>query len=464
MISRVHRTKLSYSRWPFLLCLGWCLGTAGCGGGDDASDEETPEYQVPPFHSTGLPPADPSFANAYSWDGSWNPAPSEFPIDGMFDETHPTLPPGTWGWDNECDCPGDEGLAIYENEFVDRGVDFEALADGEGRVFGWRMISLDGSAVEMDHRADNWEGCPGVDIFDLAPGGDLSSTAGINPGEGPDMLRYATGASVDLRTGSDTRGALFDNDLVILGSDNVLPLNTYDISGTTVHTGPGSDLVFIRNFGPAAIDLGNGLAGRTDTTDLADGDDMVILQGNMRDFRVYGGYGNDVVVWYVDEVLDDRWLGPNFFGGGGWGDAIFGDPGTDRLILVIPQDTEIVTARADHDDHPGTFLAFIYADYAESIDTPTADDVHARYYGIAPPGPAGEKTLTLSYRSADGAVFTHDFYMTAFEELQLGAGGDAVVCRVDDVEGTVTPDATLAPMTDIPQRSAFNELFDTFAR
>jgi hypothetical protein len=377
------------------------------------------------------------------------------------DPTQEGLPPGVWGWDNGCDCPGQEGTAIYDNEFVERGLDFEQLVDAQGQHFGWRLIDTDGGTTELDARADHFSGSRGADIFDLTV---LASTGGLNLGEGPDMLRFGEGYSLDVRVGSDESGSFHDNDLVIAGRDVVLPLNEYDIFGATIHTGPGSDLVFVRNFGPAAIDLGNGASGRTDTVDPQDGDDMAVLSGNMRDFRIYGGRGTDTFVWYVDEVVDDRFLGPNFFGGGGWGEALHGDSGVDRLVLAVDPATEIVTQRGDHDGNPGSLLALVYTDYAASVDGPTENDPFARYYGTAPVGPNGEHTITLSYRSPNGAVFTHDFYITSVEELQLGTGSDARVYRVDPATGALTLDASLTPLTVIPSRAAYNTLFDTFGR
>jgi hypothetical protein len=223
-------------------------------------------------------------------------------------------------------------------------------------------------------------------------------------------------------------------------------------------------LVFAQNFGPAAIDLGNGNSGRTDSLDRADGDDMAVLSGNMRDFRIFGGWGNDVFVWYVDEVLDDRFLGPNFYGGGAWGDAVWGDTGTDRLVLAVAPDTEVVHERGLHDNNPGSLLSFVYSDYAPTTDGPTVDDVFARYFGTAEIGPAGEHTITLSYRSPDSAVFTQDFYATAIEEIQLGTGSDAIVYTVDQTSGLLTPAVDLDPITAIPLRGDFNSLFDTFGR
>ena len=56
-----------------------------------------------------------------------------------------------------------------------------------------------------------------------------------------------------------------------------------------------------------------------------------------------GGEGNDVMVWYVDDnVQTTTWLGPNFFGGGGHGDALWNDSGTDRLVLAVPTDSPVV--------------------------------------------------------------------------------------------------------------------------
>jgi len=422
-----------------------------------------------PHGATGLPPVSTTVAGVYSWDGSWNPAPGDFPLPGLLDSdpTQAGLPPGSWGWDGACDCPGQVGTAIYDNEFVKKGLDFQRLLDGAGRHFGWRLIDTDGAETNLDHRGDAFSGSDGVDIFDLD---DLSSSGpsdrseGINLAEGPDMLRFRTAHSLDARTGSTRRGALFDNDLVILGSETVLPSNQYDIKGATVHTGPGSDLVFVRNLGQAGIDLGNGAGGRTDTLDPADGDDMILLAGNMRDFRVFGGNGNDVFVWYVDEAVDDRFLGPNFYGAGGWGQALWSDAGTDRLVMMIDPDTAVVHQRGDHDDHPGSFLSFVYANYAPTVDAPTANDVYARYAGLAEPGPENQHTIILSYRSPDGKVFTHDFAITAVEEIQFGAAADAKVYRVNQQDGTLTLDPGLAPLTQLPERSRFNALFDTFAR
>lgn len=236
------------------------------------------------------------------------------------------------------------------------------------------------------------------------------------------------------------------------------------ISGATVHTGPGSDLVFVRNLGQAGVDLGNGAGGRTDTLDRSDGDDMILLAGNMRDFRVFGGYGNDVFVWYVDEVVDERFLGPSFYGAGGWPPAMWSDEGVDRLVMMIDPSTKVVHQRSEHDDNPGSLLSFVYADYAPTVDAPTANDGYARYQGTAEIGPGNQHTVTLSYRSANGRVFTHDFYITAVEEIQFGAAADAKVYRVSQADGTLTLDASLAPITEIPDRAQFGTLFDAFAR
>ena len=165
------------------------------------------------------------------------------------------------------------------------------------------------------------------------------------------------------------------------------------------------------------------------------------------------------------ENPETDWLGPNFYGGGGWGDALWGDTGIDRLVLVIPVDTEIVERRSDHDDNWDSLLSMVYDPYDPTIDDPTAGDPFARYPN-APVGAAGEKTITLSYRSVDHSVFTHDFYATAIEEIQLGLGSDAVVYSVNQATGALTERPDLAPLldSDIPKRADFNHLFDTFGR
>jgi hypothetical protein len=439
----------------------------GAGGGGSGSG---------PGGGTGVaggggsaPPSDPHLdpapgANTYSWDGSWTPSADDFPIEGMVDETHATLPPGKWGWDNACDCPGDEGTAIYDNEYVGKGVELEQVQDDEGRLFGWRMISTGSGGIAFDHRADHFEGSTGVDIVDMNPDGEFLNSPGLDIGDGPDILRYSTGRGVDARTGSDTKGALRDNDLVILGSERQAGLNEYEIEGTTIHTGPGADLVFARNFGAAAVDLGNGQSGRTDAVDASDGDDVAVLQGNMRDFRVFGGNGSDTFIWYVDEANDDRWLGPAFFGCGGWGDAIWADDGTDRLVLVVPPDTTIAPTRPEHDGQMGSLLAFIYLDYEIKEDAPTVSDPFARYYSTVPDGPNGERTITLGYRSESGSVDTADFYITNVDEIQLGLGPDAVVYTVNHETGALTLDASLAPLEQAPDRGSHNALVDTFGR
>jgi len=471
-----HRALSTRSSCLILATAFFALGHAACSTDDDSGgDGDSPSggdgdggggKVDDGADGDGMFNGAPADAGKYSWDDSWTP--SSFPVAGLIDETHADLPPGKWGWDNGCDCPGDEGLAIYENEFLGRDLMFETVTDAEGEVFGWRLVSNDGSPIEMDARLDKFDGTPGVDIIDLKERGNLNGTGpndqgspGINLGDGPDMLRFGTGWSIDLRVGDSERGSEADNDLVILGTNDVLPNAEYDIFGATIHTGPGSDLVFTKNFGPAAIDLGNGQSGRTDSVDGDDGDDMAILEGNMRDFRVYGGGGDDVFVWYVDQVVDNEWLGPNFFGGGGWGDAIWADAGVDRLILAIDPATEVVTARGDHDGNPGSFLALIYSDYAPNIDTPTEEDVFARYYSTVPEGPDGQRTVTVSYRSADESVFTHDFYITSVEQVQMGVGDDAIVYDVDYVTGALTV-SSAAPLTEIPERGAYEALFDTF--
>jgi hypothetical protein len=105
----------------------------------------------------------------------------------------------------------------------------------------------------------------------------------------------------------------------------------------------------------------------------------------------------------------------------------------------------------------------VYDPYEEPIDGPTEADALARYYGTAPVGPAGEHTTTLSYRSFDGSVFTHDFYATSVELVQLGVGDDAKVFDVDPETGALSPSAA-PPVDDIPVRAAYQALFGTFGR
>ena len=61
-------------------------------------------------------------------------------------------------------------------------------------------------------------------------------------------------------------------------------------------------------------------------------------------------------------------------------------------------------------------------------------------------------------------MFTHDFYATSIEELQLGVGANAIVYSADQATGTLTANPDLERVTELPDRGAFNELVDTFGR
>jgi hypothetical protein len=218
--------------------------------------------------------------------------------------------------------------------------------------------------------------------------------------------------------------------------------SSFDIATSSIHTGAGDDLLFIRDAERSGFDAGN-LGGDTSKLDPEDGDDIAVLRGNMFDFRFFGGAGDDTAVWYIDEVKQDSaWLGPNFFGGGGSGQALWGDPGTDRLVLVIPESTEIISSGATQ---PGQLLVRVVNGYKSQPewDAPTMNDPKARYCVTCGVSPAGEKTITLEYRSANGEINTGYFWVTAFEELQIGVGPGAQVYSIDDVAGTVTLDPAL---------------------
>ncbi len=106
------------------------------------------------------------------------------------------------------------------------------------------------------------------------------------------------------------------------------------------------------------------------------------------------------------------------------------------MILAVPKDTPIVTQTPT----PAGALLVRAADGTLVEDTPTAADPYAHYCVECGVGPAGQKTLILEYRSANGKVFTGYFYVTGFAELQLGVGPDALVYKLDSVLGTATID------------------------
>ena len=354
----------------------------------------------------------------------------------------PVLPPGEWDWD---DARND--LANWRNFETSLGR-FERLRDSGGRHYGWRFVGND-TNVDYAGAAGYFEGSSGPDLLDLGPAGAVHSFGRGNLADGPDVLVFDRSWSLDFRTGSTDRGSVRDDDLVIAGCGES-PDGAFDIETTTIHTGPGHDWVFARDLSRAGIDLGNGDGGRTDTVDPTDGDDLAVIRGNAHDFRVVGGAGDDVFVWYADEVVQTTThLGPNFFGNGQHGDALWQDDGRDRLVMAVPATTEVVTGSPTP---PGGLLVR-GTDGGLVLDDPTQHDVHARYCVECGTGPDGRRTVILEYRSADESVFTGYFYLTAIEELQVGVGEEARVYRIDETEGRVELDGSLEPF-DPPVPSA----------
>ena len=433
-------------------------GAAGDGDGD--GDDDTTLVDV-----DGEWPWEP---NAYSWDGSWTPDKNSFPLEGLLDTIYfdghdvegipsPILPPGEWDWQTT------SLLAVWHG-FESLVGAFESLEDQSQNQFGWRLQRIHEEGIEVDAILQSFHGSSGADILDFGPAGVYHSAGNplygdpVNFGDGPDILRFAQSYSATARLGSSETGSVRDNDLVMLGTGDSLPAGTYDVVTTGIHTGPGNDLVFVDNWERSLIDLGNGANGQTDTIDPNDGRDIVVIGGNARDFRIYGGRGDDLFVWHVDQVnqLPETWLGPNFFGGGSWGDALFSDPGSDRLLLDIPPDTVLVNTPAE--SVAGTLLVFVENDYQVVIDTPTEGDQWGRYYVTAPPGPAGERTMVFQYRSADAGINTAYFYVTDVEELQVGLGKDAKLYSLDDVLGVATLDPLLEPVREVPTRAQYEHL------
>ncbi len=373
--------------------------------------------------------------NEWSWDGSWTPGSGDFPLAGLFDEKYgdghdgtPVLPPGDWDWD---DASND--LANWGNFETNIG-SFEALVDGESNQYGWRLVGI-AASVDYFGAAEYFEGSTGVDYMDLGPSGSIHSLGDANLGEGPDVLIFDSSHTLDFRTGTTMDGALRDDDLVIAGC-NANSDGAFDITTTTLRTGPGDDWVFVRDISDVSIDLGNGDGGRTDTLDPLDGDDLVVLRGNGHDFRVFGGQGDDVFFWFVDENIQTTpWVGPKFFGGGGWEDALFGENGDDRLVLMVPSDTTLVTTSPP----PAGGLLVLPTDGGFVGDDPTESDEFARHCVECGTSESGEKTIVLAYISADGTIETGNFYVTGIEELQVGVGDEAVVYRLDAAAGTATP-------------------------
>ena len=430
-------------------------------------DVQSPDVSTPadvPSPSDTQPPPAPRFPhagagwpepNAWSWDGSWVPAPDDFPLSGLFDDEYfdghtlwdgtvsPILPPGRWDWND-----ANDDLANWRSFEGSVGT-FRPLRDAADRQFGWQLLGNTPDAVPFNGPAHYFEGTPGVDVLHLGPGGRINSDTEGSLGDGPDVLVFDRAWSLDYRTGSSLEGGARDNDLVVAGcTPNEAAL--YDIYGATFHTGPGADRIYARDMRAAAIDAGNGDGGITSVLDPLDGDDLIVVRGNMKDFRLFGGAGDDVFVWYVDEMGEGiSFAGPNFFGAGGAGDAIWDVVGTDRLVLVIPPDTRIVGAPPTR---PGDLMV---SDYYGNLpdfswDEPVYEDLYARYCVTCGTGPRGRKTLNMEYRAATGVAFTGWFWMTDVEELQLGVGPGAVVYRVDQASATLTRADDLAPFDPPP--------------
>jgi hypothetical protein len=348
----------------------------------------------------------------------------------------PVLPPGRWDWAAE-----DSDLATWKT-FKNTIGEFELIKNAQSQPVRWNLLRSSPSGVDFAGSAAYFEGSSLADIVNLGAQGKLHSFSG-SLREGPDVLVFNEAWSVDFSTSSAKAGLGNDNDLVVAGCDQNND-SSFDIKSASIHTGAGSDLLFVRDAKAAGFDAGN-LDGVTSELDPQDGSDVVVYRGNMLDFRFFGGKGDDTAVWYVDEGHQDTpWLGPNFFGGGGAGDALWSDTGTDRLVLVIPKDTKMITSGATK---PGELLVRVLSDYSDAIDwdDPTVKDPRAKYCITCGVGPKGRKTLTLEYRSKSDHIQTGYFWVTAFEELQIGLGAQALVYKLNDILGTATLDTSLAP-------------------
>jgi hypothetical protein len=410
------------------------LLAGACGGADAGGDASLPRDAGPPRPIEGWPDD-----NEFSWNGSWAPDSADFPIDGLLDDEYfdghggtPILPPGEWDWND-----ADDDLANWRNFSSNLGT-FEMLESAAGQHYGWRFVAND-EVPDFTGPAQYYEGTPGVDIVDLGPRGELHGYGSGSLGDGPDILVYERSYSLEFRTGSSETGAANDDDLVVGGCSET---GATDIETSTMHTGPGSDWVFTRDIDRAAVDLGNGAGGRTDTLDPNDGDDLLVLRGTIHDTRLYGGFGNDVIVWYVDDTVQTtEWLGNNFFGGGGKGDALWDDPGVDRLVLVVPVDTVI----SDAPSTPEGALRVLPAERGFVEDEGTSADPFATYCIECGTAPDGRRTVIVEYRARGGEIFTGYCYTTGIEELQVGVGPGARVFQIDPVEGTIREDADARP-------------------
>lgn len=422
---------------------------------DGANVPDGAKPPVPPVGDGEWPTA-----NTYSWDGLWVPG---FPLDGLLDNEYfdghegndgatPILPPGRWDWDD-----GNNDLANWRN-FKNNLGDFEMLRDSQGNHFGWRLAGVNPSAIDYQGPAEYFEGSSGADLFNLGAGGKIHSFGSGDLRDGPDVLVFNESYSLDFRTGSSSGGHSHDNDLVVAGCES-RPDGAFGVLTSTIHTGPGHDWVFVRDWSRSAIDLGMGQDGRTDSTDPFDGDDLVVIRGNAHDFRVFGGQGNDTAVWFVDEVVqkpENTWLGPNFFGGAGVDDKVWGDNGTDRLVLAVDTDTPIVTTTPTP---PGSLLVKASEGIYE-IDEPTVGDPFAVYCVQCGVSNEGEKTVILEYNSPDDKIHTGYFWLNSFEELQIGLGENARLYTIDAVNGTVTeaPQLERTRVPSLPDKYCSGEL------
>ena len=431
----MHAKILALS--SIIVLSGLSLGCIGDPDSDEAAGNEgTSEVNVyeadPANQEPGAAPGAP---------GSESCAASVF--DAKYGDGHtydgkatPILPPGQWDWK-----PSDNDLANWKNFEKNVGA-FELLTGAKGEPSGWELAAIAPDAVDFAGPAAYFQGSAGRDIVNLGAQGKIHSMSG-RLGAGADVLVFNESWSLDFSTSSDEGGAACDNDVVVAGCDTNSD-SSFDIATTSIHTGAGADLLFVRDAKTSGFDGGN-LGGNTSALDPKDGDDIAVFRGNMLDFRFFGGTGDDTAVWYVDDVNQaSAWLGPNFFGGGGAGDALWGDTGTDRLVLAIPEGTELISSGATQ---PGQLLVKLVKDYKDQPqwDAPTANDPKARYCVTCGVSPAGERTVTLEYRSADGSVNTGYFWVTAFEELQIGVGPGAKVYSLDDVAGSVTLAPGLEP-------------------
>jgi len=416
----------------------WTPLIAGCLIAESDSESDGYASLTSPAEA-GFDVADVGPANALSPEAVYD----EKYFDGHIQNGKPTpiLPPGRWDW-----AAANNDLATWKT-FKNTIGDLKLLKNAQNQPIAWQLIANAPGGVDYTGSAPYFEGSSLSDIVNLGAQGALHSFSGSLRG-GPDILVFNKAWAIDFSTSSVQAGAANDDDLVVAGCD-VNNTSAFDIQGASIHTGAGSDRIFVRDAKAAGFDAGN-LDGVTSNLDPQDGDDIVVYRGNMLDFRFFGGRGNDTAVWYADEGKQTTaWLGPNFFGGGGAGDALWNDPGKDRLVLVIPKDTQMISSGATQ---PGQLLVRILNNYNPNIDwdDPTVNDPKAKYCITCGVGPQGRKTLTLEYRSKSDHIHTGYFWVTAFEELQIGLGPQALVYTLNDILGKATLDPSLTPFEPPP--------------